>query len=906
MELVSANFNGGSTVQQLGGERLHLIFNQVVLPADGLSVPFVSCSAPVAWRGALESELRTPFHLFAAPPVRAILLQADSSCLVVNVHHVASDMEAMLIMRSELAAHMSALSLGRMPPVLERLEFEYADFALWEHAREDETTSLSWWSLQLDGCPELISLPSDRARPDVQATAGNHVEVRLNRDLTARVMSLCMSAGATLNSALLAVWVALLLHLSGQADVVVGLPHSMRHMDELQRIVGMFINTLPLRCTQSEESVVGAVQVTQRAVGQALNHSHVPLYRIVGARRARRTTSHSALFQTMFQVNTFEGAALEEHVSSVDEPTVKVDLEMHLLHCAGEMGGILIYDAAIYDEISVQRWTKQYLGLLGHSVTEPAAPLQQLSLRVDIMADAERADVLWRFNDTFAAFPCGICVHDLVAAQANRTQSAVAVEWQGVHTTYAELLRSTEGVGARLRAQCAAPDRVVGVQLHRSLEQVVGVVGVLMSGGAYLPLDPKWPMERRQFMLEDAECEQLVGQSMHVGAFSWFVGVVLALDDARRMQAFDESAGSTSQPLTTRRLAYVMYTSGSTGKPKGVMVPHDGVVNLLTGACLRYWPVASTVFGVPTPYVFDVSVYNLLASFVVHCGTCRLLEDGSSLALLTAEDLVTRVAAVPSVLASILAVARLPPSVKHVEVGGEALTQGAISNLPSSTAVFNYYGPTEVAIWATRREVLRDEVVRRLASIGRPLPNVVCSIVSADDVRSQHLSPIGVWGELWLGGVQVARGYLKRQERTAESFVAFPWPATDPSGRGVVYRTGDRVRWYADGEVEFGGRIDFQVKLRGQRIELGEIEHALSSQPGVVEAIALLCTDLEEVSAEGQTRTHALMLTRHSAGLRFSPPPGGAGSLCLSSVRGRFAIERRIAIQPRAIAQWRT
>jgi acyl-coenzyme A synthetase/AMP-(fatty) acid ligase len=226
--------------------------------------------------------------------------------------------------------------------------------------------------------------------------------------------------------------------------------------------------------------------------------------------------------------------------------------------------------------------------------------------------------------------------------------------------------------------------------------------------------------------------------------------------------------------------------------------------------------------------------------------------------------------------------------------------------LPSSTAVFNYYGPTEVAIWATRREVLRDEVVRRLASIGRPLPNVVCSIVSADDVRSQHLSPIGVWGELWLGGVQVARGYLKRQERTAESFVAFPWPATDPSGRGVVYRTGDRVRWYADGEVEFGGRIDFQVKLRGQRIELGEIEHALSSQPGVVEAIALLCTDLEEVSAEGQTRTHALMLTRHSAGLRFSPPPGGAGSLCLSSVRGRFAVERRIAIQPRAIAQWRT
>eukprot|EP00966_Prymnesium_polylepis_P291025 6721123-Prymnesium_polylepis.1 len=286
-----------------------------------------------------------------------------------------------------------------------------------------------------------------------------------------------------------------------------------------------------------------------------------------------------------------------------------------------------------------------------------------------------------------------------------------------------------------------------------------------------------------------------------------------------------------------------MYTSGSTGKPKGVMVPHVGVVNLLLGARLRYQQDMAAIFGVPTPYVFDVSVYNVFASLVVHCGVCRLLLDGTSLITLSADDPLSRVAAVPS----ILAIAQLPASVKCVEVGGEALTQKAVDNVCESIAIYNYYGPTEVAIWATRREVARHELPQRLPSIGRPLPNVSCFIVDPESpLRSPLLQPIGVFGELWLGGVQVARGYLKRPEKTAEVFVDQPWPSTDPSRDKLVYRTGDRARWYADGEIEFGGRIDFQVKLRGQRIELGEIEHAISSQPGVVETIVLLRTDLGE------------------------------------------------------------
>lgn len=270
-------------------------------------------------------------------------------------------------------------------------------------------------------------------------------------------------------------------------------------------------------------------------------------------------------------------------------------------------------------------------------------------------------------------------------------------------------------------------------------------------------------------------------------------------------------------------------------------MPHLGVVNLLLEARARYLPDPGTVFGVPTPYVFDVSVYNIFSSLTVHCGICYLLDDGASLAMLSSEDAITRVAAVPSVLP----VARFPRTVKAVEVGGEALTRRAVDNVRLATSIYNYYGPTEAAIWATRREVPRGELSSRLSSIGRPLPNVTCYIVDSKrlTICSPSLQPVGTYGELWLGGMQVARGYLKRPEQSAAVFVSQVWQSTDASGCGLVYRTGDLASWHTDGEIEFGGRVDTQVKLRGQRIELGEIEQALASQANVVEVVVLLRDD---------------------------------------------------------------
>ena len=435
------------------------------------------------------------------------------------------------------------------------------------------------------------------------------------------------------------------------------------------------------------------------------------------------------------------------------------------------------------------------------------------------MAGVESELVLRGFNDTFAPFPAELCVHDLVAAQAARTPDAVALEWRGDTMSYAELHASASRVAAWLAARGVAPDGVVALQLDRSLKQVVGVYGVLLSGGAYLPLDPKWPLERRRFMVEDAACGWLVAQSAHAAEFAgWFGGAVLALDDARRVpepavaaEAGADGLAAAAERVRPHHLAYVIYTSGSTGKPKGVLVEHGGVVNLLHGMTCRGYPPGPARFGISINYIFDPFVCCVFGTLAALAGTCVLLQDNVELLNLSTEGPIdlTHLSDVPSVVS----LADIPRSVTWIESGGEALTQAVLENVPTRVKLFNVYGPTEVTIASIGKLIRRAE--GRLTSIGRPLPNVTCYVVDPASTTSSAtsaplLQPISVWGELWLGGVQVARGYLNRPELTAERFVRNPWPETDPSGRGVAYRTGDRVRWCAPVGIGRKGRCTDQ------------------------------------------------------------------------------------------------
>ena len=438
--------------------------------------------------------------------------------------------------------------------------------------------------------------------------------------------------------------------------------------------------------------------------------------------------------------------------------------------------------------------------------------------------------VLWRFNDTAAAYPTELCVHELVEAQAARAPSAVALEWQGATMTYSELVECSAGVAAWLRSHGVAPDCVVALQLHRSLEQVVGVLGVLVSGGAYLPLDSNWPSARSSRLSEDAGCAQLVAHDIHSVAFA---GPVLPLVDWHSLSFGVTTASGPARGLIPPNLAYALFTSGSTGHPKGVLVMHAGLCNVACSATQRY-PLDRVVqLAVSVSIVFDVFQFDVMACLGKLGGTCVLLDSGLSLLSLASTRAVTCIDSVPSIISE----AFIPQSVVFVEVGGEALTQSVLDHVEPRILLYNTYGPAEVTVNSTQKLVKRSELPVRLDSIGIPTMNMTCYTSGESSAAGK---PIGVWGELWLGGVQVARGYLNRPELTAEKFVANPWAASDPSGRGAIYRTGDRVRWYADGELEFGGRLDFQVKLRGQRIELGEIEHALRAQPGVVEAVVLL------------------------------------------------------------------
>ena len=795
----------------------------------------LTASSDEAAEAAIAEDASSGFELIgdASGVLRCVLARVgpDRHLLLVNVHHVAFDGASTAILLAELGALYAALAAegggggSAAGAGLAELAVQYVDYALWQ--RDDALRPLLegsreyWRSQLLEGALPVLELPLDSPRPAVQTFRGATAAVALSAEVGARLTGVCRQHGCTLFQLVLGVWSLLLCRHAGQDEVVVGSPYEGRDVGGTEHLIGYFVNTLALRVEAARGgSVAALLRGAREAASAGMRHAAVPFQQIVHELLPRRAfdPSRNAVYQAMLAWEeglavgsaSMRGAAVEVQpmVDEGESAVAKVELTLGAaLTAEGGVGGGIEFNTDLLTRRSAGRLSTR-LGVLAGSLACASADAPAWAVRM--ADDDEAASVLWRFNDTSAAFPSDACAHELVAAQAARQPSAIALEWRGATMAYASLHACAERVGAWLRSRGVAADGVVALQLDRSLEQVVGVCGVLRAGGAYLPLDPSWPLARRLFMAADARCEQLVAQGAHASELSsgGFGGAALALDDARRVPSVD--GGAVLASSTPRNVAYVIYTSGSTGKPKGVVVPHGGVVNLLGGARLRYEPDASSSFGLSTSYTFDVFVSNLFSVLTVHCGVGRLLQDGLSLATLSAEGELTHVAAVPSVLV----VARLPPSIRHAEVAGEALTQVAVDSIPSHAHALNYYGPTEGTVYATRRIVARgqlDDQGSRLASIGSPLPNMSCYVVDPD-APTPTLQPMGVWGELWLGGVQVARGYLDRPELTADRFVASSNAEADSSGRGVLYRTGDRVRWYPDGELEFGGRIDLQVR----------------------------------------------------------------------------------------------
>ncbi|WP_432079878.1 amino acid adenylation domain-containing protein, partial [Streptomyces sp. YPW6] len=783
-------------------------------------------------RALVRDEVNRPFDLAAGPLFRALVVRVgvDDHVLVLSMHHAVSDGWSLGVLSDELSALYSAGVSGK-PVSLPELPVQYADFAVWQRdwlSGEVLDGQLAVWRERLAGIPDLLELPVDRPRPAVQSLDGATVEVRVPADVTRVLRDIGRDENATLFMTLLSAFAVLLSRFSGQSDVVVGTPVAGRGAAELDGLVGFFVNTLALRCDVSGDPEFGELLERVREVAlEAYAHQDLPFERLVDELAPDRSLSHSPLFQVMFSLQNAHGGQLELpgiEVASYEVPltTTNFDLSLHLAEDTDGLVGVFEYSTALFDAGTVTRLADAYVRLLDQiAATVGEVPVSSLS----VLAEGERERLLSEWNATAVDLP-GRPVHELVAEQARLRPDAVAVEFGEESVTYAELDARANQIAHALIAAGVKPGSLVGVCLDRGIEVPAAVLGVLKAGSGYVPLDPDYPADRLEFMLADADVRLVVTQAAYRDRFA---EVVL----------LEEVSGSTADPavaVAPDDVAYVMFTSGSTGRPKGVVVEHRSVVRLVWGQTYAGFGPDSTQMLL-APLAFDASTFELWGA-LIHGGRLVVAPPGvvgvSELAGLISGHGVRNLWLTASLFN---AVVDEDPSVltglERILVGGEALSvrhvRAAQQAVPGLQVV-NGYGPTETTTFACTYAIppLSEGAVS--VPIGRPIGNTTVFVL---DGRMEPV-PVGVAGELFIGGPGVARGYLNRPELTAERFL------TSPFGGGRLYRTGDVVRWTAEGVLEFVGRADDQVKLRGFRIEPGEVEAAVAGHPAVRDAVVMV------------------------------------------------------------------
>ncbi|HEV2147503.1 MAG TPA: amino acid adenylation domain-containing protein, partial [Longimicrobiaceae bacterium] len=628
---------------------------------------------------------------------------------------------------------------------------------------------------------------------------------------------------------LLAGWAAVLSRLSGQEDLVVGTPTANRGRREIEGLIGFFVNTLALRVDLSGAPTVGELleRVRERAL-EAQQNQDVPFEQVVEAVQPARSLAHSPLFQVMFAWQTAPGDELELPglgVEAMDRSAERVsahfDLSLGLAESRGRLVGWVQYATSLYDGATVER----YLGYLRRVLEEMAAGPERRLAGLEMLPDAERRQVVEAWNATAAEYPRGLCVHQLFERQVERTPDAVALVFEDEQVCYSELNRRANRLAHHLVGLGVGPEARVAVCVERSVEMVVALLAVLKAGGAYVPLDPEYPRERLAYMLHDSAPQVLLTQTSLAGQVAGLGAPVLSLDTDASSWAARPETNPRRPDLTPEHLVYVIYTSGSTGRPKGVMVRHAGLTNYVCYACYRYADAGAVTFPLHSSLAFDLTVTSIYVPLVTGGSIAVVGGQGtgrSALEMIAASG-AEAVKLTPAHLATLTQQDLTGLRLRRMVVGGEELSQSLARAIHDRSAgrveIYNEYGPTEATVGCV---VHRADPAEAGASvpIGRPIANTAVYVLDGPG------SPVavGVAGELYLAGVQVARGYLGRPELTAERFVPDPFGA---EAGGRLYRTGDLARWRADGVLEFLGRNDQQVKVRGYRIELGEIEARL-------------------------------------------------------------------------------
>jgi len=688
----------------------------------------------------------------------------------------------------------------------------------------------------LQGSPELLQLPTDRPRPVVQTYDGRTQSFELNQDLTQKLQSLSGESGTTLFMTLLAAFTTLLYRYSGESDILLGTPIANRNHDQIESLIGFFVNTLVLRTNFADnpsfENLLAQIRETTL---QAYEHQDVPFEQVVEALQPQRSLSYSPLFQVMFilqnvPMNEVELPGVTLTQLDADNTIAKFDLTLSISETDQGLVGSWEYNTDLFDSSTIERMTAHFQNLLSAIVANPAATVGELPL----LSTTERHQLLVEWNHTAAEYATDKCIHQLFESQVERIPDAVAVVFEHQQLTYRELNQRANQLAHHLQTLGVRAEVLVGLCVERSLEMIIGLLGILKAGGAYVPLDPNYPPERLSYMLVDSGVEVLLTQQKLLLSLPPHPARVICLDDGVKIEPHNQENLETE--ISPTNLAYVIYTSGSTGQPKGVTIQHLSVCNL-TQAQRNLFDVKATSRVLQFASVsFDASVWEIFMAItsgaILILGTASELMPGDDLQQILDNHSVTHVTLPPSALAV------LPthefPALGQIIVAGEACPLELVNQWSVGRRFFNAYGPTESTVCATVAQITHGS---EKITIGRPISNTQVYIL---DSHHQPV-PIGVLGELHIGGDGLARGYLNRPELTLEKFI--PNPFSDQlSAR--LYKTGDLVRYLPDGNIEYIGRIDNQVKIRGFRIELGEIETILNSHPHIQQAVVIATAEI--------------------------------------------------------------
>jgi amino acid adenylation domain-containing protein len=792
-------------------------------------------------------EAGQPFDLEHGPLIRGRLAQLDQDdhALLVTMHHIVSDGWSMGILINELSQLYRAFCDGRTE-ALPSLPAQYADYAAWQRSwlsGELWRKQAQYWEQTLAGAPAVLELPADRPRPAQQDYAGEMVEIELDEHLTSNLKSLGRRHGATLYMTLLAGWAALLGRLSGQEEMVIGTPAANRTRPEIEPLIGFFVNTLALRIDLGASPTVSELlaRVKTRTL-EAQQYQDLPFEQVVEIAQPARSLAHSPIFQTVFAwQNAPEGAldlpGLTLSLLATPHVTARFDVTLSLREAGQRIVGCLEYATALFDCATVKRFVEYWRTLLGAMT----AGDEQAIDRAPLLGETERRQILVEWNATDADYPRERCVHELFEAQAEKTPTAIALVHGDRSLTYGELNAQANRLARRLLNLGLKPEDRIAIRLERSIELVVAQLAALKCGAVYVPIDPAFPAERQIFMTSDCAAQAVITTRM-----ATIPGPLAAMrvdiDDPDR---FEAPSGNPKLALQSEMPAYVMYTSGSTGQPKGVMVPHRAIGRLVLNCGYADFNSLDRVAFAANP-AFDAATMEVWAP-LLNGGRIVVIDQRCLLdPALFGQTLERQGVSVLWLTAGLFnqyteSLAETFGRLRYLIVGGEALDPqviaGQLYRCPPWRLV-NGYGPTETTTFAITHEIREVPEGARSIPLGQPISNTRIYIL---DVNRQPV-PIGVAGEIYIGGAGVAKGYLNRPDLTEEKFLPDPF-SQEPESR--MYRTGDLGRWLPDGKIEFLGRNDFQIKIRGFRVELGEIEAALTSHAQVREAVVVAREDRE-------------------------------------------------------------